>query len=244
MMNYWITRLLNDKFFQEVMVKPKVVIVMPAFNEENMVGRVIKAVKKRGFNNIIVVDDGSKDNTTEVSLNAGADVVVHPLNRGLGAALGTGIQEGVTRGYDIIVTFDSDGQHHPDDIEKVISPIAKMRADAVIGTRLKNPRGMPIIRRIGNWGFNVITYMLFGVWTTDSQSGFRAFSKKGASVIDIKSNRMEVSSEIIKEIGRNKLKFREVPIRAIYTDYSMSRGQSSLNAFRILAKLILRRLKR
>ncbi len=225
------------------MEKPRVIIVMPAFNEEKMIGKVINSLKKRGFNEILVVDDGSKDKTGKIAENEGADVIVHPINRGLGAALGTGIEEGVRRGGDVIVTFDSDGQHHPDDIDNVIKPIISKKADTVIGTRLKNPKGMPLIRRVGNWGFNLITYVLFGVWTTDSQSGFRAFSLDAASVIDIKSTRMEVSSEIIKEIGKNNLKFTEVPIRAIYTDYSRSRGQSSLNGFRILGKLILKKIK-
>jgi len=101
---------------------------------------------------------------------------------------------------------------------------------------------MPPIRVFGNWLFNCITYVLFGTWTTDSQSGLRAFSKNAAKKINIKTNRMEVSSEIIKEIGRNKLKFKEVPIKAIYTDYSMMKGQSNLNAFNITFKLFFKRL--
>jgi len=222
----------------------KIFIVMPAFNEEKMVGKVIKALMKRGYKNIVVVDDGSTDNTTKIAKKEGALVIGHPINRGLGAALGTGIETALQNKADIIVTFDSDGQHHPDDIKRIIKPIIDNKADAVIGTRLKNSKGMPIIRKIGNWGFNIITYLLFGVWTTDSQSGFRAFNKKAASRIEIKTNKMEVSSEIIKEIGHKKLRYGEVPIKAIYTDYSITHGQSSLNAFRILAKLILRKLMR
>ncbi len=221
-----------------------VVIVMPAFNEEKMVGKVIKAVRRRGYQNIVVVDDGSSDDTAEVASLAGATVVSHPVNRGLGGALNTGIRAALDLGADIIVTFDSDGQHHPDDIKKVICPIILKKADAVIGTRLKNPKGMPIIRRIGNWGFNIITYLLFGVWTTDSQSGLRAFSGRAAKKINIRTNKMEVSSEIIKEIGQKNIRFVEVPIRAIYTDYSLAHGQSSMNAIKILGKLVLRRFMR
>lgn len=220
------------------------IIVMPAFNEEKMVGKTIQKVKKRGFDNILVVDDGSMDNTSRVAEKAGARVLKHPINRGLGAALGTGIESALNKKADIIVTFDSDGQHDPNDIKRIIKPIKENKADAVIGTRLKNPKGMPIIRRIGNWGFNFITFILFGVWTSDSQSGFRAFSREAAEKIEIRSNRMEVSSEIIKEIGKKKLRFTEVPIKAIYTDYSQAGGQSSLNAFRILGKLVMRRFTR
>lgn len=220
----------------------KIFIVMPAYNEEKVIGRTILGLKRRGYDNIIVVDDGSSDKTAQVAEKYGAYVVSHPINRGLGGALKTGIDTAISLDADIIVTFDSDGQHDPDDIKRLIVPIQKRKADAVIGSRLRNPRGMPFIRRIGNWGFNLVTFALFGVWTTDSQSGMRAFSRKAAEKIDIKTNRMEVSSEIIKEIGQKKLRFAEVPIRAIYTEYSKAHGQSSWNAFRILGKLIMRRL--
>ncbi|MBN2457557.1 glycosyltransferase family 2 protein [Candidatus Woesearchaeota archaeon] len=219
-------------------------IVMPAYNEEKVIGKTIASLKKHGYTKIIVIDDGSADRTRAVAEKAGAIVFSHPINRGLGGALGTGIAAALDSDAEIIVTFDSDGQHDPTDIKRLIRPILARKADVVIGSRLKNPKGMPVIRRIGNWGFNIITYMLFGVWTTDSQSGLRAFSRSAAEKIEIKTNRMEVSSEIIKEIGRTRLRFTEVPIRAIYTDYSKRHGQSSWNAFRILAKLVLRKLMR
>ncbi len=142
----------------------------------------------------------------------------------------------------LLLTFDADGQHAISDIRPMLQPLFRNEADVVIGSRLVDPRGMPFHRRIGNWGFNVITFILFGVWTTDSQSGLRAFTRQAASKIHIKTNRMEVSSEIIKEVGRNKLRLKEVPIKAIYTEYSMAHGQSSLNAFRILFKLFLRKV--
>jgi UDP-N-acetylglucosamine---dolichyl-phosphate N-acetylglucosaminyltransferase len=219
-------------------------IVMPAFNEEASIGHVLKNLKKRGFRKIIVIDDGSTDRTSDIASAAGAIVYRHPVNRGLGGALGTGLQAALMNGAEIIVTCDADGQHDPSDVKRLVQPILKGKADAVIGSRLKNPKGMPLIRRVGNWGFNLITYFLFGVWTTDSQSGLRAFSRQAAQQIDIQSNRMEVSSEIIKEIGMKKIKFVEVPIKAIYTDYSLAHGQSNLNAIRILGKLVLRKMMR
>ncbi|RMF55959.1 glycosyltransferase family 2 protein [Candidatus Woesearchaeota archaeon] len=225
-------------------MKQKIFIVIPAYNEEKSVGKVIKCLQKKGYYNIIVVDDGSKDRTFEIASKAGAITLRHIINRGLGGALGTGIKAALMEGADIIVTFDADGQHDVNDIKKGVDIIEKNEADVVIGSRLLNPKGMPLIRRIGNWGFNVITWLLFGVWSTDSQSGLRFFSRKAAEKIRIRMNRMEASSEIIKEIGRNRLRMKEVPIKAIYTDYSMSRGQSSWNAFRILFKLIIRKIMR
>lgn len=217
-------------------------IILPAFNEEKSIGTVLSSLKKAGYSDCIVVDDGSADSTSLIAERHGAIVVRHPINRGLGGALGTGLQAALDLGAEYILTFDADGQHAISDIKPMVQPLLQKEADAVIGSRLVNPEGMPIHRRIGNWGLNAITYALFGVWTTDSQSGLRAFTRMAAQKIQLKTNRMEVSSEIIKEIGRNKLRLKEVPIQAIYTEYSLAHGQSSLNAFRILFKLFLRKV--
>ncbi len=222
--------------------KDSVCIVMPCYNESKVIRKTIRTLKRTGFRNIIVVDDGSKDNSGAIAISEGAKVYRHIINRGLGAALGTGIHAAIETECKVIVTYDSDGQHIPSYVEKAAIPIIQGKADAVIGSRLINPKGMPPIRVFGNWLFNCITYVLFGTWTTDSQSGLRAFSKNAAKKINIRTNRMEVSSEIIKEIGRNNLKFKEVPIKAIYTDYSMMKGQSNLNAFNITFKLFFKRL--
>jgi len=222
----------------------KTIIVMPAYNEAKVIAGVINGLKKNGHKDIIVVDDGSNDRTGEIAEKAGAHVYTHPINRGLGGALGTGIKAALAEGAGYIVTFDSDGQHDPKDVNRVLAPLVNKKADVVIGSRLLKPQGMPWIRRVGNFGLNVITFLLFGIWTTDSQSGLRAFSRKAAEKINIQTNKMEVSSEIIKEIGRKRLKFREIAIRPIYTKYSREHGQSHMNAFRIIAKLVIERLKR
>ncbi|MBI2129652.1 glycosyltransferase family 2 protein [Candidatus Woesearchaeota archaeon] len=221
-----------------------VVIVIPAYNEEAKIGNVISDLIRNGHEDIIVVDDGSQDNTYKIAKSRKVDVYKHVINRGLGGALGTGIKAAIMKNAGIIVTFDADGQHAASDIKRLIKPILDGKADVVIGSRLIKPDGMPFIRKVGNWGMNFITYIMFGVWTTDSQSGLRAFSRKAAEKISIKGNRMEVSSEMISEIGRRNLRFKEVPIKAIYTDYSLKKGQSNLNAFKILLKLVVRKLMR
>jgi len=216
-------------------------IVLPAFNEQRSISGVIRGLKKNGYKNLIVVDDGSEDKTYELASKEKVTVLRHIINRGLGGALGTGIQAAIASGAEYILTFDSDGQHSVDDIPKMINPLAGRRADAVIGSRMLDSRGMPLHRRVGNWGLNFITFILFGVWTTDSQSGLRAFSRKAAQRINIRTNRMEVSSEIIKEIGQKRLKFIEVPIKVIYTDYTLQHGENSvMNGFKILLKLLIR----
>jgi glycosyltransferase involved in cell wall biosynthesis len=219
----------------------KTYIVVPAYNEEKTLVSVIKGLKKEGYDNIIVVDDGSRDSTYRLASKEKVILLHHVLNRGLGAALGTGIRAAVEEGAEIIVTFDSDGQHNPKDVKRVAEQIVKGN-DVVIGSRLLNTKGMPWYRVLQNFIGNIVTYILFGVWTTDSQSGLRAFSREAAQKIRIKTNRMEVSSEIIGEIGRNKLKFKEVPIKPIYTEYSLSKGQSLLVGIKTFLKLVLRRI--
>lgn len=225
-------------------MKHQVVIIIPAFNEAQVLPQVIKDIRQQTQSwrpHIVVVNDGSSDATGEVARQAGAIVVTHRLNRGLGAALGTGLAYAKQVGADIAVTLDADGQHDPADIRKIMAPVIKQQADVVIGTRLNSNRGkMPVDRLMVNWLSNLVTWLLFGVWTSDSQSGFRAFSKQAIRGLRLKTERMEVSSEIFGEIRRHRLSLAEVPIRVIYTDYSRLKGQSNLNAARVLFKLLLR----
>ena len=148
----------------------KIVIVMPAYNEGQMVGKVISDVKRFGFENILVVDDGSSDNTFEAANEAGAKVIKHVINRGLGGALGTGIKGALKLGADIIVTVDSDGQHAADDIKAVIEPLIRRKCDIVIGTRIYDKKGMPFMGRLFNRIGNLVTEMLFGVKVTDKKN--------------------------------------------------------------------------
>ena len=127
---------------------------------------------------LIVVDDGSSDRTGELACQEGVIRLRHILNRGLGGALGTGISAALRLGAEVIVTFDADGQHDPDDIARLLDPIEAGEAEVVIGSRMLDPSGMPYPRRLANWTANVVTYLLFGGWTTDSQSGLRAFSSR------------------------------------------------------------------
>lgn len=221
------------------------VVVIPAYNEERTIVGVIRALKAKGFTRIIVVDDGSTDRTG-ILARAEEDVVVlrHILNRGLGGALGTGLTGALRFRPAIIVTCDADGQHDPDDIPRMIEPIAKREADVVIGSRQQEAARIPIARQAAHRVANLVTYLLFGVSTTDSQSGLRAFSREAAERIQIMTSGMEVSSEILAEIRRNRLRLREVPIKAIYTDYSLSKGQSFTMGLRTLAKLIVAKLRR
>ncbi|WP_423793435.1 glycosyltransferase family 2 protein [Methanocaldococcus indicus] len=228
------------------MNKDDIFIVVPAYNEEKMITKTLKNLKKYGYKNIVVVDDGSKDKTYELAKQEDVIVCRHIINRGLGGALGTGIKTALLYNPKVIVTFDADGQHHPEDIEKVVKPIFE-GYDFVIGSRMldKNElKNMPLVKRIGNFGLNFITYFMGGYFVSDSQSGLRTFSYEAAKKIidDLKSDRYEVSSEFIILAKKHNLKIKEVPIKTIYTDYSMSRGTNVITGFKILFKLIAQRI--
>jgi glycosyltransferase involved in cell wall biosynthesis len=242
----------------------KVIAIIPAYNEEKTITEVLK--KASGFvSKVIVVDDGSLDRTARIARANGALVVSHSINRGLGAAIGTGFEAAKRFGADVVITLDADGQHDPSEIPSFLKAI-ESGADVVIGSRMignlppsqggikggcldwcydggcLHVTGMPFHRRIAQLLGNLVTLILFGVWVTDSQSGFRAFTSYALSKIEIKTNRMEVSSELIAEARRNRLKLVEVPIKAIYTDYSLAKGQSFIVGLKTLIKLILRRI--
>ena len=216
--------------------------VIPAYNEEKIVGPVLE--KARSFvEKIIVIDDGSTDKTAEIAKQCGAKVLSHVINRGLGAALQTGFSVALNDGASIVVTLDADGQHNPEDIPKLIEPIKNGSADAVIGSRFLKNEKAPLFRKIANWLGNAITYFFFGIWVSDSQSGFRAFNREALKKLNLKSSGMAVSSEIIKEIKRNRLRLKEIPIKPVYTKYSMSKGQNIFEGVKTLYHLLLRKLE-
>lgn len=217
------------------------VVIIPAYNEEKNIRQVISGVKKY-TNNIIVIDDGSTDRTSQIAKLAGAKVYRHLINRGLGGALGTGIRAALLEEADIIVTLDADGQHDPDEIPKLIKPIIDGETDFVVGSRFLERQPMPIFRRFGNYFYNLITWLLFGTLTSDSQSGMRVFNRNVAEKIEIFTSGMEVSSEIFAEIKYHKLKIKEVPVRAIYTSYSLSKGQGFFVGLKTLIKLLILKL--
>ena len=215
----------------------KIIAVIPAYNEEKTIGNIIKQTQNY-VNDVIVIDDGSSDKTNEIAKKSEAIVYRHFLNQGLGAALKTGIIAALKKQADIIITLDADGQHNPQDIPRIIKPILDQEVDFVIGSRITNNK-MPFKRRIYNKIANLITFFFFNIRVKDSQSGFRAFTKEAAQKIDIKTRGMEISSEIVREIKKNKLRIKEIPIQSIYTEYSLSKGQNFLKGVETFFRLIL-----
>lgn len=221
----------------------KLLIIVPAYNEEKVLKTVLKDLKKLKLKKIkkeiVVVNDGSVDKTGIIAKKMNVTVLSHPINRGLGGALGTGLEYAKNKKADIVVTFDADGQHNHKDIGRLIKPILANEADFTIGSRLLKNSKMPLDRKIINLIANIVNYLLWSVWITDSQSGLRALSKKAISKVQIKMNKMEVASEFFREIKKNKLRVQEIPIKAIYTNYSRGKGQKNSNSINILIKLLL-----
>ncbi len=218
----------------------KIYIIIPVYNEAPVIQETVAEIQKAGYNNIIVVDDGSSDDSYYKLLEMDVTAFRLAINRGKGAAIKTGVEAAKILGADIVVTIDGDGQHNPEDIDSMLNLI-NQGYDVVLGSRLKNPKGMPWYKIIANHLGNFFTLLIYGLWVTDSQSGFRAYSKKAIKLINTQTDRYEYDSEVIREIKRHDLKYIEVPIEVRYTDYSMNKvnKQGIKNGIKTLIKMLI-----
>lgn len=213
---------------------PGIWFVVPAYNEGSSVGEVVRRVRAR-YPKVVVVDDGSADATAQVARDAGAVVLVHVLNRGQGAALKTGMDYALSVGADIVVTFDSDGQHRLEDVQSMIDLVAQGKCDVALGSRfLNHETQVPFMRKVTLKLGVLFTRLVSRIRVTDTHNGLRVLSRKAAAAIHIKQDRMAHASEILDEIARLKLRFIECPTQILYTDYSRAKGQRSSAAFRIV----------
>jgi len=220
-------------------------IVIAAYNEEHSIASVVKELSKVGYKNVVVVDDGSSDDTYKVAKHYTKHVARHVINRGQGAALRTGIDYALKEGADIIVTFDADGQHRVEDIPILIAPVKSGEVDVALGSRfLKEGSNVPLFRKIVLKGGIFVIWLFYGVIITDPHNGFRALSRDAAEKIEITMDRMEHASEILSEIKKRHLKFVEVPVVIRYTQYSMAHGQSSFNSIKIFYRMLLHRFSK
>ena len=219
-----------------------VYLVVPAFNEEKTVSQIIEGIAEKGYK-VILVNDGSKDKTLEFAIESKRKypnqifVVSHVINRGLGAALKTGMVLALEKGAKYIVTFDADGQHEIEDIPKVCKPLVDGEADVVIGARPFED--MPLSKSFANYIMNALTLIFYGRKVKDSQSGLRAFTAHAADVINIVSRGYGVSSEFIKEISDKNLRLVEVTITTIYTPETQNKGTDAIVGLRILTKMVI-----
>jgi glycosyltransferase involved in cell wall biosynthesis len=205
----------------------KITIGLPAYNEEKNIASVITKLKKI-TDSIIVCDDGSSDMTSEISKNLGAVVISHKKNMGYGAALRTIFQKSVELDSDILVTFDADGQHRVEDINKILQPLENNEADVVIGSRfLDNESKIPNYRKIGIKVITKVTNASLKKKLTDSQSGFRAYNKHALTQISPSEMGMGISTEILIKASSKGLRIAEIPITVLYHDDSSTHNPVS-----------------
>lgn len=196
--------------------KKKIVVSIPAYNEEKTLGQIIQSIKNamRGYNyEVQVIDDGSVDRTVEIARKSGAKVVSHPKNYGLAKAFNTELDAAIENGADIVVHIDADGQYLAEEIPKLLREIDK-GSDLVLGSRfLGKIESMPLINRLGNMAFSSVISQIIGLRITDAQTGFRAFTREVAKRVKITSNYTYTHEQLIRS-EREKFKITEVPVTA------------------------------
>lgn len=216
-------------------------LVVPLFNEAGVIADVVRDARTT-FPNIVCVDDGSSDNSAALAAEAGATVVRHPVNLGQGAALQTGfdfVRTVPSARY--VVTFDSDGQHRTEDAESMVEILRSGDFDVVLGSRFLDGRTKPgFVKRIVLRAAVVFTNITTGVRLTDAHNGLRAFTRDSLDLFRMRQNRMAHASELVSLIQKAKLRYREVPVVIIYSDYSRAKGQSVWNSVNILVDLLLK----
>lgn len=226
---------------------PRICVVMPAYNEARVIGSVVKKVrttfKKAHLDaTILVVNDSSDDTTSSEARKAGATVIDHILNSGAGGATATGLSYAEQNRYTAAVTMDADGQHDAIDVAEGVKRLLASDTDLLIGSRLINSDGMSKVKILGNKGLSFITYLLFGINSTDSQSGLRVFSQHALKNLRWKTSGYEFCSEMLWRAKQQGMKIEEYPIQAVYTEYSKSKGQNNWNAVNIVKSLLKRRI--
>jgi glycosyltransferase involved in cell wall biosynthesis len=219
-------------------------VICPAFNEGPAIGKVIAGVRDAGYR-VVVVNDGSSDETRCVAADLATAVVSHPINLGQGAALRTGIDYALANGAEFFVTFDADGQHRVSDIARLLDALEREHADFALGSRFLKPSSdIPWARRRLLRAATAFTNLTTGMRLTDTHNGLRAFTRRGAASLRLRQSRMAHASEMLAEIARSGLRYVEVPVRVEYTQYSLAKGQRTSDFARVLLDLFAQKLQR
>jgi glycosyltransferase involved in cell wall biosynthesis len=218
---------------------PRTLIVIPCFNEETTIGSVILKSKKYA-KNVLVVDDGSKDDTSDIARKAGAHVITHPRNMGKSAAVKTGFQYALQNNYDYVVTIDGDGQHNPDEIPNILGNVMNNGHDISIGYRVGDQTEMPKWRKIGKRVLDYGTGLGSGGFITDSQCGFRAFNKRAVEAITPKlsGNNFTIESEQLVRAHQLGLGVVNTSVTCKYKDLDTSTKNPATHGLSVLRYVI------
>ena len=212
-------------------------VIIPAYNEASNLSNVIDRVKKY-THNIIVVDDGSRDLTNKIAEEAGVIILTHLVNLGKGTALKTGCDYALKKGADFMIVLDADAQHNPDDIPRFLECLKQ--TDIVFGYRLLDKK-MPFILRFGNFVINNVAKFLFAIELKDTQCGYRAFTTEAYRKIRWRASDYSMESEMIANVGKTRLRYKEVPIETIYLD--RYKGTTIIDGIKIVLNMISWRVR-
>jgi glycosyltransferase involved in cell wall biosynthesis len=220
-----------------------VYVIIPVYNEGKVIQEVVEIVLKT-FPNVVCVNDGSSDNSADEISKTKAHLINHPINLGQGGALQTGLDYALLDPKaKYFITFDADGQHSIEDAQRMLAELQKEHFDVILGSRFlekNSARNVPLKKRVllklAVW-FTLITS---GLELTDTHNGLRVFNRKAVEAIDITLPNMAHASEILTIIRQEELKYKEVPVTIHYSEYSMSKGQSMLNAVNIIFDLLVK----
>ncbi|RYG16641.1 MAG: glycosyltransferase family 2 protein [Chitinophagaceae bacterium] len=224
--------------------KKDIFILIPTYNEGEIIAQTIEPLIKIGYT-VVVIDDCSTDGTEEILKELPIVYLKHVINLGQGAALQTGFEFCVAKKAKYAVTFDADGQHNYEEIPSLLSPIWDEKLDITLGTRFKREDDIAQIPKLRKLVLKVavlVNGLFTGLWLTDAHNGFRALNAHAIAKIRLKENRMAHASEILSLIKQNNLRYGEIPVKIVYTDYSKLKGQSAMNSFNILIDLLLKNI--
>lgn len=225
--------------------RQNVFVIVAAYNEGQVLRQTLSPLVEQGYS-VVVVDDGSADDTSAVARRLPVHSLRHAINLGQGAALQTGMSYALRQGAEICVHFDADGQHAAAELPQFVRPIELGTADVVLGSRFDlgaDASSVPAAKRRLLRCAVLVNVALTGLWLSDAHNGFRAFSRAAAAKIDLRQNGFAHASEILSQIRAHRLRYIEVPTTVMYSDYSMAKGQSMWNAFNIVFDIALGKLR-
>lgn len=218
-------------------------MIIPVFNEAQVIGDVVRDAG-RTFPNIVCVDDGSRDDSADRIHEAGAHLVRHPVNLGQGAALQTGIEYARAQaGAKYFVTFDADGQHRIEDVTRMLGRLRTEEVDIVVGTRFRagaDTSHIPWLKRLVLRTVVLLSPRTRRLGLTDAHNGLRVFNQRVARDINIRLNGMGHASELVQMMDTHRWRVAEEPVTILYTEYSMSKGQSLFNGVNIVFDSVLK----
>ncbi|MBI2142773.1 glycosyltransferase family 2 protein [Candidatus Woesearchaeota archaeon] len=216
-------------------------VIIPGHNESGNIGAVLEKAKKFcAAGRIVVVDDGSRDGTAAEAERHGVTVLRHAINLGKGAALRTGGQYSCRRGAEALVFMDSDGQHDPEDLPRLLEALKD--SDIVFTFRERKSMHMPMVKKFGNWFIDAMMRLLFRINVQDTQCGYKAMTRKAYERLGLISNDYSIESEIAAKTGKYKLKFTQLPIKTIYAD--RYKGTTVFDGVNIVMKMLRWRVAR